>query len=72
MRVDWWDLDGKLSHLWVHHFIGTNGILYIIDCARKEEAFTKDSRKKPIQDLETVLSHCAHLPFLFIINVKDK
>ena len=31
MQLDVWDLGGKLPHLWVHHFKGTQGIIFIID-----------------------------------------
>jgi GTPase SAR1 family protein len=26
-----WDLGGKTPHLWVHHYIGTQGIVFVID-----------------------------------------
>lgn len=31
IELDVWDLGGKLPHLWVHHFKGTQGIVFIID-----------------------------------------
>lgn len=31
LELDVWDLGGKLPHLWVHHFKGTQGIIYVID-----------------------------------------
>ena len=29
--LDLWDLGGKLPHLWVHHFSGTQGVIFVID-----------------------------------------
>lgn len=26
-----WDMGGKLPHLWVHHFKGSQGIIFMID-----------------------------------------
>jgi ADP-ribosylation factor family len=31
VEFDCWDLGGKLPHLWAHHFLGTQGVFYIID-----------------------------------------
>ena len=30
-ELDLWDLGGKLPHLWVHHFNGTQGVIFVID-----------------------------------------
>lgn len=31
LELDVWDLGGKLPHLWVHYFAGTQGVIFVID-----------------------------------------
>ena len=42
LELDVWDLGGKLPHLWVHHFKGAQGIIFMVD----EVSTALDEQKK--------------------------
>eukprot|EP00347_Sterkiella_histriomuscorum_P001125 403373231 len=70
LQLDVWDLGGKLPHLWVHHFKGTQGIVFIID----EVATLVDEQKRQsvIQELLNVIVGNPNIPIVLFINKKPQ
>jgi hypothetical protein len=41
LKLAIWDLSGAYPHLWVHHYVGTQAIIYVID-GEKDAEIDKD------------------------------
>ncbi|TNV75755.1 hypothetical protein FGO68_gene1175 [Halteria grandinella] len=69
LELDLWDLGGKLPHLWVHHFTGAQGVIFVIDDL---SVACGDATKvqQIVKELINVIHGNANAPIAIIVNRK--